>query len=74
MYKNEEMFPVQSSNIESVGYDPADQEAYIKFLNGSVYVYRDVPQHEFDGLKDAPSVGSYLNRNFKNVYAYERIE
>ncbi|PHR54448.1 MAG: KTSC domain-containing protein [Arcobacter sp.] len=74
MYKNDEMIPVQSSNIESVGYDEAGQEAYVRFLNGSVYVYRDVPQHEYDGLKDAPSVGSYLNRNFKNVYAYERIE
>ncbi len=74
MYKNDEMIEVQSSNIASVGYDEADHEAYVKFLNGSVYVYRDVPQHEFDGLKNAPSVGSYLNRNFKNVYAYERIE
>lgn len=74
MYKNNEMIPVQSSNIESLGYDEAYKEAYVRFLNGSVYVYRDVPQHEFDGLKDAPSVGSYLNRNFKNVYSYERIE
>lgn len=74
MYKSDEMIEVQSSNIESVGFDEAEQEAYVKFLNGSVYVYRGVPLHEFEGLKDAPSVGSYLNRNFKNVYAYERIE
>ena len=74
MYKSDEMIAVQSSNIESVGYDEADQEVYVKFLNGSVYVYRGVPVHEYDGLKNAPSVGSYLHRNFKNVYAYERIE
>ncbi|MDX9902335.1 MAG: KTSC domain-containing protein [Aliarcobacter sp.] len=74
MYKSDEMEAVQSSNIESVGYDEADQEVYVKFLNGSVYVYRGVPVHEYDGLKNAPSVGSYLHRNFKNVYAYERIE
>ena len=74
MYTNEIMEAVQSSNIESVGYDETDQEAYVKFLNGSVYVYRGVPLHEYEGLKDAPSVGSYLHRNFKNVYAYERIE
>lgn len=74
MYTNDVMEAVQSSNIESVGYDEADQEAYVKFLNGSVYVYRGVPVHEYEGLKDAPSVGSYLHRNFKNVYAYERIE
>lgn len=74
MYKSEEMIAVQSSNIESVGYDELDQEVYVKFLNGSVYVYRGVPLHDFEGLRDAPSVGSYLHRNFKNVYAYERIE
>lgn len=74
MYTNEIMEAVQSSNIESVGYDETNQEAYVKFLNGSVYVYRGVPLHEYEGLKDAPSVGSYLHRNFKNVYAYERIE
>lgn len=74
MYKVEEMIPVQSSNIAAVGYDPAEQEVYVKFLNGSVYVYRGVSIHEFEGLKNAPSVGSYLHRNFKNVYAYERIE
>lgn len=74
MYKSDEMEAVQSSNIESVGYDEADQEVYVKFLNGSVYVYRGVPAHEYEGLKNAPSVGSYLHRNFKNVYPYERIE
>lgn len=74
MYKNDEMIAVQSSNIESVGYDENDQEVYVKFLNGSVYMYRGVPLHDFEGLRDAPSVGSYLHRNFKNVYAYERIE
>lgn len=74
MYKSDEMIAVQSSNIESVGYDENDEEVYVKFLNGSVYVYRGVPLHDFEGLRDAPSVGSYLHRNFKNVYAYERIE
>ena len=74
MYKSDEMIVVQSSNIESVGYDENDQEVYVKFLNGSVYVYRGVPLHDFEGLRDAPSVGSYLHRNFKNIYPYERIE
>ena len=74
MYKSDEMIAVQSSNIESVGYDENDEEVYVKFLNGSVYVYRGVPLHDFEGLKDTPSVGSYLHRNFKNIYPYERIE
>lgn len=67
------MLPVSSSNIESIGYNEQDQEVYVRFLNGSIYVYKGVPQHEYENLRDAPSLGSYLHRNYKNVYPYERI-
>lgn len=68
-----EMLPVSSSNIESIGYDQENQEVYILFINRSTYVYKGVPQHEYENLRDAPSLGSYLHRNYKNVYPYERI-
>ena len=67
------MIPVSSSNIESIGYDEENQQVYVRFLNGSLYVYKGVPLHEFENLRDAPSLGSYLHRNYKNVYPYERI-
>ena len=69
-----EMLLVNSSNIESIGYDEENQEVYVKFLNGTVYAYKGVPQHEFENLRDAPSLGSYLHRNYKNIYPYERVE
>lgn len=69
----ENMELVSSSNIESVGYDEATLTVCVKFLNGSLYAYKGVPSFEYEGLKNAPSVGSYLHRNFKNVYPYERI-
>jgi hypothetical protein len=68
-----EMIPVSSSNIESIGYDEQIEQVYVRFLNGSLYVYKGVPLHEFENLRDAPSLGSYLHRNYKNVYPYERI-
>lgn len=66
------MIAVDSSNIESIGYDT--DTVYVKFYNGSTYIYKGVPLHEFENLRDSPSLGSYLHRNFKNVYPYERIE
>lgn len=69
-----EMFSVPSSTVLSVGYDENSQEVYVRFLNNTLYVYRGVPQHEYDNLLQATSVGSYLHRNYKNVYPYERIE
>lgn len=68
-----EMIQVSSSNILAVGYEVENQIVHVQFLNGSIYIYKGVPQHEFEGLLNAPSVGSYLHRNYKNIYAYERI-
>lgn len=67
------MIQVSSSNVESVGYDDNNQILYIRFLDGSTYIYKGVSQYEFDGLLNAPSIGSYLHRNIRNVYPYERI-
>ncbi len=69
-----EMIPVESSNVESIGYDQENQIVYVRFLNGNLYIYKEVPEYEFENLLSAPSIGSYLHRNFKNVYPYERIE
>jgi len=68
-----EMVAVSSSNVEAIGYDEANQILCVRFLNSTVYIYKGVPIGEFDGLKNAPSVGSYLHRNIKNLYPYERI-
>lgn len=67
-----DMQPVSSSNISALGYDAGNQMVYVQFLNNSTYVYKGVPEHEYENLRTAASVGSYLNRNFKNVYPYER--
>lgn len=69
-----EMHQVSSSNVAELGYDEENQIVYVRFLNGSLYKYKDVPAMEYEALDNASSIGSYLNRNFKNVYPYERIE
>lgn len=68
-----EMHPVSSSNIAAVGYDAENMTVYVQFLDGSTYAYKGVSEHEFESLRTASSVGSYLNRNYKNVYPYERV-
>ena len=74
MNSNVEMIQVTSSNIESIGYDEQNQIAYVRFLNGSEYMYKDVPQSEFDGLLNAPSIGIYFNKNYRDVYPYEKLQ
>jgi hypothetical protein len=69
-----EMYPVSSSNITEVGYDSQNETVLVRFVNNTLYVYKGVNEVTFEELRTAASVGSYLNRNFKNVYPYERIE
>jgi len=65
------MTPVDSSNLKSVGYD--NQNLFVEFGKGTVYVYYNVPQELYLELLNADSKGKYLNSNIKNVYQYERI-
>lgn len=69
-----DMIAVSSSNVASIGYDDACQILYVRFLNGSLYIYKGVPIMEFQGLLNATSVGGYLHSNIKFQYPYERIE
>lgn len=64
---------VSSSNVASVGYDPATATMEVEFLSGSVYQYFDVPEHEYEALIGAGSVGSYLASNIKGHYRYARV-
>jgi hypothetical protein len=64
--------PVISSNIESVGYENGILE--IRFHNGAIYQYIDVPEHLYHGLMNAPSKGTYLDQYIKKAgYHYRHI-
>jgi hypothetical protein len=69
-----ELIPVSSSNVAAIGYDENNQVLYVRFMNNMLYIYKGVPVSEYNGLQNAPSVGSYLHRNIKSFYPYERIE
>lgn len=66
--------PISSSNLASVGYDPAGQVLEIEFLNGSIYQYFNVPSHIHSGLMAASSHGSYFDAYIKKGgYRYRKI-
>lgn len=68
-----EMTNVDSSNVEAVGYDEDSSTLQVEFKNGGVYQYFDVPEVVFIGLRDADSVGRYLNANIKGTYRYSKV-
>lgn len=68
------MESVISSNLKAVGYDPLHSLLRIEFNNGSIYDYFGVPQSIYQGLKNAPSKGSFHHTFIRNGgFSYQRI-
>ena len=65
--------PVVSSNLSSMGYNPITETLEVEFQTGSVYQYFEVPKEVYKELESADSLGSYLSRNIRNEYSYERL-
>lgn len=65
--------PVLSSNVASIGYDPASKTLEVAFNNGSVYQYYNVPQGVFDQFKAAPSKKQFLAYHIKDSFPYARV-
>lgn len=68
-----EMTRVESSNIEQVGYEEESETLQVEFKNGGMYQYFDVPQHVYEELRDADSVGRYLAYSIKGTYRYSKV-
>ena len=66
-------YPVVSSNVATIGFDPETETLEVEFLNGSVYQYYNVSEVMYEGLRSASSVGQFLNTYIKNAYPYSRV-
>ena len=66
-------YPVASSNVQAIGYDPETQTLEVEFHGGSVYQYYGVPDHMHEQIMRAPSKGGFLNSYIKNGYPYSRV-
>lgn len=62
----------QSSNVAGFCYDDSTQVLTVEFNSGTRYDYYDVPNHVYEGMKTAESIGKYLNSEIKGHYRYAR--
>lgn len=62
------MNPVESSNIEGIGYDNKNKHLWVAFKGNKVYRYDLVPRKTFKELMNAESKGRYLNSHIKGQY------
>ena len=65
-------FP-ESVSLDSAAYDEETRELTIQLRTGRTYVYRDVPDVEYDRLVSAESAGRYYNLRIRDDYAFSEI-
>lgn len=65
--------PVRSSNIRSVGYDPASGTLEVEFNSGGVYQYSGVAETIYQGFMRAASKGSYFHDHIKGRYPDRKV-
>jgi len=65
---------VESSAMNSVGYDSNESVLVVEFPNGTVYHYFDVPSEVHSGLLSAESHGKYFHRHIRGKFRHERVE
>ena len=61
-----------SSVIKKYSYKPEQQILTIVYVSGAVYDYLDVPQEIFDDFRAAFSKGTFLNKEIKPNFKYEK--
>lgn len=64
---------VNSSNLSSVGYEPASATLEVAFNHGGIYQYYGVPASVHAALLCATSKGSYLAHFVKGQYRYRKV-
>lgn len=67
-----ELEKVESSNINLVAFD--GKSTFVEFKNGTLYSYEGTSKKDFEALRDAESVGRYLNAKIKGKFNYTKME
>lgn len=75
-----EKYTKESKNIAGTAYDAETKDLFVDFKSFkdpkviTHYVYRGVPADLWKALKEAESLGGFVNKNLaKGKYAYERL-
>ena len=57
-----------SSLISRICYLDEERLLRVRFRDGRLYCYFDVPPEAYEALRDAPSAGRHYNREIKGRY------
>lgn len=64
---------MSSSRVMTARYDPGNAQVQVYFVDGTPWVYEDVPRQVYDAFITASSAGRFINQVLDN-YPYRRAE
>lgn len=63
-----------STSIDCVRYDKDDRNLVVRFIQGSEYVYSDVPQETYQNLLESESKGKFFDKEIKKGgFEFEKL-
>ncbi|MEG4107767.1 KTSC domain-containing protein [Microcoleus sp. S13_C5] len=66
--------PVESSMIQSAGYDEESYTLEVVFNSGKTYRYFEVPKSVYLELMQSESKGSYMLSDVIDCFPYEQVK
>lgn len=62
------MDSVESSFVDSVGYDELGKRLVVRFKSGSIYEYQGVPKDIYFGFMEDESKGRFYSKHIRGKY------
>lgn len=69
-----EMKLIESTNLNEIGYDTETQTLYIRFHDGGLYSYKEVPADVWEAFELANSKGRFFYKAIKGRFDFTKIE
>lgn len=66
-------WPIESSAVRTMGYDPESSTLEVEFSSGDVYRYYGVAFADVEALILADSKGTFINQVIKAKYRFRQI-
>lgn len=63
----------KSDIIDGIHYNEQDKTLSIRFTQGDVYQYQNVPSDAANAFKNAKSLGSFFHKNIKNKFKTRKL-
>lgn len=65
--------PVESRAILSLDHDEASRTLFVRFVDGDLYAYFDVPRAEYEAFVAADSKGRWFAQHVRDRFAYHQV-